>query len=151
MWYAPVLRAPKPCAADMSHETISIALDPRGVATVTLNRPEKHNALSAQMLAELTQAAADLGADKSVRVVVLTGAGKSFCAGGDLEWMRAQMQAGRRDTGARGGQARVYASGAQHTGQAADRCSAGQTPLVAGWEWHRCVMWPSVLITSKWG
>ncbi len=77
----------------MSHETISIALDPRGVATVTLNRPEKHNALSAQMLAELTQAAADLGADKSVRVVVLTGAGKSFCAGGDLEWMRAQMQA----------------------------------------------------------
>ncbi|MEP1198535.1 crotonase/enoyl-CoA hydratase family protein [Tateyamaria sp.] len=77
----------------MSHETISIALDMRGVATVTLNRPEKHNALSAQMLAELTQAAADLGADKSVRVVVLTGAGKSFCAGGDLEWMRTQMQA----------------------------------------------------------
>lgn len=77
----------------MSTQTISIAVDPRGVATLTLDRPEKHNALSAQMLAELTQAAADLGADDTVRVVVLTGAGKSFCAGGDLEWMRAQMQA----------------------------------------------------------
>ena len=74
-------------------ETISIATVVRGVATLTLNRPEKHNALSAAMLAELTQAAADLGADDAVRVVVLTGVGKSFCAGGDLDWMRAQMQA----------------------------------------------------------
>ena len=88
-----VLRVRNHCAADMGFETLSIAVDPRGVATLTLNRPEKHNALSAQMLAELTQAAADLGADQNVRVVVLTGAGKSFCAGGDLEWMREQMQA----------------------------------------------------------
>jgi methylglutaconyl-CoA hydratase len=71
-------------------ETITVETDPRGVATLTLARAEKHNAMSAQMLAELTQAAADLGADDAVRVVVLTGAGKSFCAGGDLEWMRAQ-------------------------------------------------------------
>lgn len=74
-------------------ETIRIEVDARGVATLTLNRPEKHNALSAQMLAELTQAAHDLGRDSAVRVVVLRGAGKSFCAGGDLDWMRAQMQA----------------------------------------------------------
>lgn len=74
-------------------KTISITTDLRGVATLTLERAEKHNALSAQMMAELTQVAADLGADASVRVVVLTGAGKSFCAGGDLEWMREQMQA----------------------------------------------------------
>lgn len=74
-------------------KTISITTDVRGVATLTLERAEKHNALSAQMMAELTQVAADLGADASVRVVVLTGAGKSFCAGGDLEWMREQMQA----------------------------------------------------------
>lgn len=74
-------------------EAIKIDVDPRGVATLTLNRAEKHNALSATMLAELTQAAADLGADDAVRVVVLMGAGKSFCAGGDLEWMREQMQA----------------------------------------------------------
>jgi methylglutaconyl-CoA hydratase len=73
-------------------ETIKIDVDARGVATLTLNRAEKHNALSAVMLAELTQAAADLGADDAIRVVVLTGTGKSFCAGGDLEWMREQMQ-----------------------------------------------------------
>ncbi|WP_299370848.1 crotonase/enoyl-CoA hydratase family protein [uncultured Tateyamaria sp.] len=74
-------------------DTIRIDTDPRGVATLTLNRPDKHNAMSAQMLQELTEAAAMLGADDRVRVVVLTGAGKSFCAGGDLDWMRAQMQA----------------------------------------------------------
>ena len=71
-------------------ETIKIETDARGVATLTLAREDKHNAMSAQMLAELTQAAADLGSDERVRVVVLTGAGKSFCAGGDLGWMRDQ-------------------------------------------------------------
>lgn len=74
-------------------ETISISTDLRGVATLTLNRPEKHNAMSAQMIAELTQAAVQLGETNDVRVVVLTGAGKSFCAGGDLGWMQAQMAA----------------------------------------------------------
>lgn len=73
------------------YDTISVQTDARGVATLTLNRPSKHNAMSAQMLADLTKAAHDLGSDDSVRVVVLTGAGKSFCAGGDLAWMRAQM------------------------------------------------------------
>ncbi len=74
-------------------ETISISTDPRGVATLTLSRPEKHNAMSAQMIAELRQAAVQLGETNDVRVVVLTGAGKSFCAGGDLGWMQAQMAA----------------------------------------------------------
>ncbi|MGD1884322.1 MAG: crotonase/enoyl-CoA hydratase family protein [Paracoccaceae bacterium] len=77
----------------MNFETIDINVDGRGVATLMLNRPDKHNAMSAQMLAELTKAAWLLGADKAVRVVVLTGAGKSFCAGGDLGWMREQMEA----------------------------------------------------------
>lgn len=74
-------------------ETLSISRDARGVALLTLNRPDKHNALSAQMISELTRAAADLGASSDVRVVVLTGAGKSFCAGGDLAWMQEQMRA----------------------------------------------------------
>ncbi|WP_170758869.1 crotonase/enoyl-CoA hydratase family protein [Ruegeria lacuscaerulensis] len=74
-------------------ETISVTTDARGVATLTLNRAEKHNAMSAWMIAELTQAAGQLGADGSVRVVILTGAGKSFCAGGDLGWMQDQMAA----------------------------------------------------------
>ncbi|MCI2398017.1 crotonase/enoyl-CoA hydratase family protein [Aliiroseovarius subalbicans] len=75
------------------YETISIETDARGVATLTLDRAEKHNALSAQMIDELTQAAKTLGTDDAVRVVILTGAGKSFCAGGDLRWMQDQMAA----------------------------------------------------------
>ncbi|MDX1743875.1 MAG: crotonase/enoyl-CoA hydratase family protein [Ruegeria sp.] len=74
-------------------ETISLTTDARGIATLTLDRAEKHNAMSAQMISELTNAARQLGADDSVRAVVLTGAGKSFCAGGDLGWMRDQMAA----------------------------------------------------------
>jgi methylglutaconyl-CoA hydratase len=71
-------------------ETLSLVVDGRGVATLTLNRPEKHNAMSAAMIAELTEAARALAADDAVRVVILTGAGASFCAGGDLGWMRDQ-------------------------------------------------------------
>ncbi|MBO9402752.1 crotonase/enoyl-CoA hydratase family protein [Shimia sp. R9_3] len=77
----------------MRFETLLIDVDARGVATLTLNRPEKHNAMSGTMITELKQAAEALGADPAVRVVVLTGAGKSFCAGGDLGWMQAQMAA----------------------------------------------------------
>ena len=74
-------------------ETISIERDARGVATLWLDRAEKHNALSAQMIAELTQAAGQLAADEAVRVVVLAAKGKTFCAGGDLGWMREQFEA----------------------------------------------------------
>ncbi len=74
-------------------ETIRLAVDARGVATLTLARAEKHNALSAQMIAELTQAAARIAADAGIRVVVLAAEGASFCAGGDLVWMREQMGA----------------------------------------------------------
>ncbi|MDZ7709366.1 MAG: crotonase/enoyl-CoA hydratase family protein [Roseovarius sp.] len=74
-------------------ETISIELDARGVATLTLARAEKHNAMSAQVIAELHQAAETLGVDDAVRVVVLAAKGKSFCAGGDLGWMRDQLNA----------------------------------------------------------
>lgn len=59
-----------------------------GVATVTLNRPELHNAFDDALIAGLTATFERLGADRAVRVVVLRGAGKSFCAGGDLGWMR---------------------------------------------------------------
>ena len=72
--------------------TITLTTDARGVATLVLNRPEKHNALSATMIVELSEAADQLAKDDAVRVVVLTGAGKSFCAGGDLGWMQAQRE-----------------------------------------------------------
>ena len=83
-------------------DTITLDTDERGVATLTLNRPDKHNAMSAQMIDELTRAAQQIADDDRVRVVVLTGAGRSFCAGGDLGWMRDQMNADRasREQGA---------------------------------------------------
>ena len=64
------------------------AKDARGVATVTLNRPQLHNAFDDALIAELTDVLAAYGADPSVRAVVLTGAGKSFSAGADLGWMK---------------------------------------------------------------
>lgn len=58
-----------------------------GVAVVTLNRPSALNAMNAQLKAELAGVIADLAADDSVRAVVLTGAGRAFCAGGDITEM----------------------------------------------------------------
>ncbi len=66
----------------MTYETISISTDARGVATLLLDRAEKHNAMSALMIEELTDAAEKLGTDDSVRVVILTGDGKAFARGG---------------------------------------------------------------------
>ncbi|MGY9050050.1 hypothetical protein P775_08740 [Puniceibacterium antarcticum] len=72
-------------------ELVQVVRDARGVAWLRLERPEKHNALSAEMLEQLEVAARGLGADPSVRVVVLAASGATFCAGGDLAWMRAQF------------------------------------------------------------
>ncbi|AGB70421.1 MULTISPECIES: crotonase/enoyl-CoA hydratase family protein [Rhizobium] len=79
----------------MISQTIRITTDERGVAYLTLTRAEKHNALSAEMIDDLTAATNELAHDKAVRVVVLTGEGASFCAGGDLGWMRVQFDATR--------------------------------------------------------
>jgi len=58
------------------------------VARVTLNRPEVHNAFHALMVSELADAFDAVGSDDSVRVVILTGSGKSFCAGADINWLK---------------------------------------------------------------
>lgn len=64
-------------------------IDQRGVATVSLNRPELHNAFNDALITDLIQCFKDLEQNNDVRVVVLTGEGKSFCAGADLNWMKA--------------------------------------------------------------
>lgn len=79
----------------VAFQTIRLECDARGVATLTLARPDKHNALDAAMIGELAEVASRIAADPAIRAVVLTGAGESFCAGGDLGWMRAQMAADR--------------------------------------------------------
>ncbi|MGH8401165.1 MAG: enoyl-CoA hydratase-related protein [Gammaproteobacteria bacterium] len=73
-------------------DTVLLTTDSRGVATLTLNRPEKHNAFDDVIISELTNKLVKLDNDKKVRVVVLTGAGKSFSAGADINWMRASAQ-----------------------------------------------------------
>ncbi len=76
-------------------ETIRLAVDARGVATLTLARAPKHNAMDAAMIGELAAAAAWLSETDGLRAAVLAAEGESFCAGGDLGWMRAQMAADR--------------------------------------------------------
>ena len=71
----------------MTDETVLVAID-RGVATLTLNRPDVHNAFDDALIARLTRALEDAGACEDVRVVVLAGTGKSFCAGADLAHMK---------------------------------------------------------------
>ena len=66
-----------------------LKIDRQGhVARVTLNRPDVRNAFNEALIAELGAAFADLGADASLRAIVLAAEGKAFCAGADLNWMK---------------------------------------------------------------
>ncbi|HYS54980.1 MAG TPA: enoyl-CoA hydratase-related protein [Thermoanaerobaculia bacterium] len=71
-----------------------------GIATITLNRPEKLNAFAGTMRQDLLQALRKAGDDAACRVVVITGAGRAFSAGGDVEFMRGLQE--RRDAEAFG-------------------------------------------------
>ena len=76
-------------------ERVEVALDDAGVATVTLARPEKHNALDVAMLEAIIAAAVRLRDDRRVRAVVLHGAGKSFCSGVDIRRLGDDAPGGR--------------------------------------------------------
>jgi methylglutaconyl-CoA hydratase len=67
------------------------------VVTLTLDRPDRRNALDPHLLASLAEAFRGLSTDDSVRVIVLTGAGSAFSAGADLGWMRASRTLSRDD------------------------------------------------------
>jgi methylglutaconyl-CoA hydratase len=69
-------------------QNVLLNIDDRGVATVTMNRADKHNAFNEDVIAELTDTFALVEADPRTRVMVLTGKGESFSAGADLSWMR---------------------------------------------------------------
>ncbi|MBW2387637.1 MAG: enoyl-CoA hydratase/isomerase family protein, partial [Deltaproteobacteria bacterium] len=70
-----------------------------GIATLTLNRPEKLNAYTQEMGEEITHAFRALRDDADVRVVILTGAGRGFCAGVDLDHLKAHQAAGAEAKG----------------------------------------------------
>lgn len=80
-----------------AYETLDLEVDDRGVARLTLARPQAHNALDARLIAELRQAVEELAPRGDVRAVVLTGVGESFCAGGDLRWMQENMKKTRAE------------------------------------------------------
>lgn len=72
----------------MSEATILTEIDDRGVATLTMNRPEVHNAFDDHFIAAMTQTLADLENNDKVRVIRLAASGTSFSAGADLDWMK---------------------------------------------------------------
>jgi methylglutaconyl-CoA hydratase len=76
----------------MSEPNLLVDIDDRGVATVTLNRPAVRNAFDDRLIADLTAVLQRLGVDPTVRLLLLTGSGSCFSAGGDLNWMRRMAQ-----------------------------------------------------------
>ncbi|MCO5119277.1 MAG: enoyl-CoA hydratase/isomerase family protein [Burkholderiaceae bacterium] len=86
----------------MSYETLEID-NTGGVARIWLNRPDVRNAMNVTLIAELAAAIDEANADDSVRVIMLGGRGKGFCAGADLKWMGGardmKIEDNRADTG----------------------------------------------------
>lgn len=72
---------------DTGDAPLTVTRDRRGVATLTLNRPDVRNALDPALIRAMRETLRDLAGDGEVRVVVLTGAGTAFCAGADLRWL----------------------------------------------------------------
>ena len=85
----------------MSEQRVRIEIDEFGVATVTLDRAEKHNALDPAMFDAIVDATEQLAIDRTVRAVVLHGAGKSFCSGLDITGLGNRDGSGPRDLLAR--------------------------------------------------
>jgi 2-(1,2-epoxy-1,2-dihydrophenyl)acetyl-CoA isomerase len=75
----------------MTYEHIVIN-ETNGIVTITLNRPDKLNAFIGHMRRDLAEALEHAGSDRSARVVIITGAGRAFCAGGDVSFMAELMQ-----------------------------------------------------------
>ena len=75
-------------------DVVTLSTDARGVAHITLNRPDRHNAFDEGFIAALTQA---FGSAKNARAIILRGAGASFCAGADLSWMKRASEWSREE------------------------------------------------------
>jgi enoyl-CoA hydratase len=93
------------------YKLLKIEKDQKGIATVTLNRPEMLNAFNPELHGELEYVWIDLARDKEIKAIILTGAGKAFSAGGDLKHMaqRAGTEAGLKHAlGVRAGALRIF-------------------------------------------
>ncbi len=85
----------------MAYELITLQVQD-SIATLTLNRPDKRNAMSDDMRTEFIDALERVAADKAIKALVLTGAGKGFCAGGDIAGMQRRMNAPAGEVGFNG-------------------------------------------------
>lgn len=85
----------------MDYALIELHIE-QGIATLTLNRPDKRNAMSDAMRREFVHALEQVTADKAIKALVLTGAGKGFCAGGDISGMKERMNAAPGEVGFNG-------------------------------------------------
>ena len=104
----------------MSEPTIEVE-QAGAVAWVWMNRPAVHNALNEAMIDELAETFLDLGEDPAVRVIVLSGRGKSFSAGGDIEYMKRQGAAPARNQSRHRARARRDVPHHRHLSQAHHR------------------------------
>jgi enoyl-CoA hydratase/carnithine racemase len=86
----------------MTFTSIDLQVDERAIATITFNRPDKRNAMSDDMRTEFIQALEQVAGDKAIKALVLTGAGKGFCAGGDISGMQKRMNAPAGEVGFNG-------------------------------------------------
>jgi enoyl-CoA hydratase len=98
-----------------------------GIALLTLNRPERLNAMSRELVSDLHDVLADIGADRSVRVVVLTGAGRGFCAGLDLKETSQDSAAGE----GRVGRAQAGMGGQEQIASLVPRLRGLRQPVIA--------------------
>ena len=73
---------------DMTYTYITCSTDKRAVTTVTLNRPDKHNAFNEDFIAELSNVLDEIHADRDCKLMVLRSTGRNFSAGADLDWMK---------------------------------------------------------------
>ena len=80
----------------MTYQTIDL-LKEKDIAKISLNRPDVHNAMNETLMKELTNCFNELSNDTSVRVIILTGKGKSFCAGADLNWMKSMANYSKKE------------------------------------------------------
>lgn len=78
-------------------QTIHSTINDKGVLTLSMNRPEVHNAFDSNMISELTRALKAAAEEDDIRVVVLTGLGSCFSAGADMNWMRCQVEASQEE------------------------------------------------------
>jgi len=86
----------------MDFTLIDLTVDDNAIATITFNRPDKRNAMSDDMRTEFIHALEQVGAEKAIKALVLTGAGKAFCAGGDISGMQKRMNAPAGEVGFNG-------------------------------------------------